>query len=313
MVKANSSVDEKIETLVQLRCLEGWTNGIHGELTSISALNIFLAVTAFLGNTLILVSLRKESSLRPPSKLLLRCLAATDLCVGVIAQPFQVIYWLSLVYKDWNLCPYALNTTFITGYTLTSVSMLTLTAISVDRLLALILGLRYKQVVTLTRTYAVVITFWFISTLAGTLYLKDYRITLWYGYIALPSCLVITIFSNAKIVHSLFHNQNQIHIIPRQQQQLNQSAPLNLCRYRKAVYGTLWLQLALVICYVPYSVMGVWMNGKVSPANFVILVSSVTCVYLNSAINPFLYWWKISSVRQAVKETIKQFLCCLST
>ena len=77
------------------------------------------------------------------------------------------------------------------------------------------------------------------------------------------------------------------------------------------VYGTLWLQLALVICYVPYSVMGVWMNGKVSPANFVILVSSVTCVYLNSAINPFLYYWKISSVRQAVKETIKQFLCCL--
>lgn len=74
-----------------------------------------------------------------------------------------------------------------------------------------------------------------------------------------------------------------------------------------------WLQLALVICYVPYSVMGVWMNGKVSPANFVILVSSVTCVYLNSAINPFLYCWKISSVRQAVKETIKQFLCCLST
>ncbi|CAH3044168.1 unnamed protein product, partial [Pocillopora meandrina] len=224
MVKANSSVDEKIETLVQLRCLEGWTNGIHGELTSISALNIFLAVTAFLGNTLILVSLRKESSLRPPSKLLLRCLAATDLCVGIIAQPFQVVYWLSLVYKDWNLCPYALNTTFITGYTLTSVSMLTLTAISVDRLLALILGLRYKQVVTLTRT-----------------------ITLWYGYIALPSCLVITTFSYAKIFHSLFHNQNQIHIIPRQRQQLNQSAPLNLCRYRKAVYGTLWLQLALVI------------------------------------------------------------------
>ena len=132
MVKANSSVDEKIETLVQLRCLEGWTNGIHGELTSISALNIFLAVTAFLGNTLILVSLRKESSLRPPSKLLLRCLAATDLCVGIIAQPFQVVYWLSLVYKDWNLCRYALNTTFITGYTLTSVSMLTLTAISVN-------------------------------------------------------------------------------------------------------------------------------------------------------------------------------------
>ena len=39
----------------------------------------------------------------------------------------------------------------ITGYSLYAVSLLTLTAISVDRLLALLLRLRYRQVVTLKR------------------------------------------------------------------------------------------------------------------------------------------------------------------
>ena len=36
-----------------------------------------------------------------------------------------------------------------------------------------------------------------------------------------------------------------------------------------------------------------------------------TLVYLNSTLNPFLYCWKISEVRQAVKQTIRQALCCL--
>ena len=58
--------------------------GLHGHLTLLSVLHSFLSVTAFLGNTLILIALRKESSLHPPSKLLLRSLATTDLCVGLI-------------------------------------------------------------------------------------------------------------------------------------------------------------------------------------------------------------------------------------
>ena len=32
--------------------------------------------------------------------------------------------------------------------------------------------------------------------------------------------------------------------------------------------------------------------------------------YFNSTLNPFLYWWKISEVRQAMKQTIRQALCC---
>ena len=42
-------------------------------------------------------------------------------------------------------------------------SLLTLTAISVDRLLALLLGLRYRQVVTLKRTCLTVAVIWAIS------------------------------------------------------------------------------------------------------------------------------------------------------
>ena len=50
-------------------------------------INIFLSITAFLSNSLILVALHKESSLHSPFKLMYRCLATTDLCVGLFSEP----------------------------------------------------------------------------------------------------------------------------------------------------------------------------------------------------------------------------------
>ena len=93
MATANVSEDNKqniFTTAEQLYCSSDITTGIHGEFTFISVLNAFLSVTAFLGNALILVALRKESSLHPPSKLLLRNLATTDICVGLISEPLAV-------------------------------------------------------------------------------------------------------------------------------------------------------------------------------------------------------------------------------
>ena len=57
--------------------------GIHQKIV-ISVLNIPQSITAILGNALIIVALQKLSSLHPASRLLLGCLAATDLGVGLI-------------------------------------------------------------------------------------------------------------------------------------------------------------------------------------------------------------------------------------
>ena len=117
--------------------------GLQPQLISFSAINILLSITAFLGNFLILVALNKETSLHPPSKLLYRCLATTDLLVGIVTQPLYATYWLSLVHEHWSLCRYVRNAVNISSFALCSVSLLTLTAISVDRLLALLLGIRH--------------------------------------------------------------------------------------------------------------------------------------------------------------------------
>ncbi|XP_078374084.1 adenosine receptor A3-like [Oculina patagonica] len=312
MATANFTGDRMQPTVEQLHiyCSTGLTAGIHGHFTFLLVLNIFLSITAFLGNTLILFALRKESSLHPPSKLLLRSLATTDLCVGLISGPVFVTYFTSVVNENWNICRFVVGARIITDPILCGVSMLTLTAVSVDRLLALLLGLRYRQVVTLKRTYVIVITFWVVSTAFSTMHFWNVLITIWYTIIGTSLCLVTSTLSYTKIFLSLHHHQNQVQDL----QQPNQTNPLNIARYRKAVSSTLWLQLTLVACYLPYGIVTVLViNNGLTSSVFLAWCYTGTLVYLNSSLNPILYCWKINEVRQAVKNTIRQVLRCLSS
>ena len=122
------------------------------------ALNTFLSVSAILGNALILVALRNVSSIHPPTKLLFRCLAVTDFCVGLICQPLYVVDLIT------GYSTRELVYVYIFFYAvLLAVSPLTSAAISVDRLLALLLGLRYRHVVTLCRVRVIIACVWFIA------------------------------------------------------------------------------------------------------------------------------------------------------
>ena len=163
MAAQNLSGDGQQKAIGELNCSPDLTPGLHGQLIFISILNTFMSVNAFLGNALILIALQKEWSFHPPSKLLLRSLTITDLSVGLISEPLTVTSWVSIANGHRNMCRYASAVGFLTANIFCGVSVLTLTAISVDRLLALLLGLRYRQVVTLKRTYVIAITFWIVS------------------------------------------------------------------------------------------------------------------------------------------------------
>ena len=309
MGQENFTEDENHKTVQELFCSAEFVTGVESELIFLSALNVFLSVTAFLGNTLILAALHKETSLHPPSKLLYRNLAITDLCVGIITEPLSVTYWTSVVNERWDICYYAERAGDYSGSILCAVSLLTVTAISVDRLLALLLGLRYRQVVTFRRTCITVTGFWILSIVAASTLFFNRRIASWCLYIVSALCLVTTIFAYAKIFVTLRHNQ--IHVQnPSAQGQPSQAIPLNIARYRKAVYSALWVQGTLVICYLPNTI-AVFLTPQTGVPLSIYLARELAAsmVLLNSSLNPLLYCWKIREVRQAVKETLRQLFC----
>ena len=311
MVATNVTGEAKNQ-LFERFCTEDLTGGIHYQVKCLIAINIFLSITATLGNILILAALLYESSLYMPSKVFLRCLATTDLCVGLIAEPLAVVHWISAIKLSWSICLYAKISSFIAGYLLCSVSLLTLTAISVDRLLALLLYLRYKHVVTLKKTYVVLVIIWVVSTVAATMSLWNYLATSWYGYIGIILCLATSTACYTKIFRSL--RNHQVKFLGRvHHQQPSETISLNIVRYKKAVYSTLWLLLTLVACYLPYGITeALSTQSELSSSLHVAGQCPSTLVYLNSSLNAILYCWKIKEVREAVKDRIRQ-LCCSSS
>ena len=151
-----------------------------------------------------------------------------------------------------------------------------MTATSMDRLLALLLGLRYKQVVTLKRTYVTVITFWIVSIVFPAMQVFNFLVTAWYSTITIS--LLVSICSYTKIFFTLRHHQNQAqgHV-----QQPNQANQLNIARYKKdkkAVSTAIWLQLTMVTCYLPRGVTTAFVtnSGLMSPASYCAQIYTAT-------------------------------------
>ena len=167
----------------------------RGALALMSALNIFLSITACLGNTLILVSLHKVSSIHSPTKSFFRCLAVSDLSVGLIVQPLYATLIMSPLIKMGVKVVFMISQVRDAfGWCLCGVSMLTSTAIRVDRLLALLLGMRYRHVVTLRRVRVVIFCFWFNNISLGSIRISRTDIAFKAVSIVLPPSLVISFF-----------------------------------------------------------------------------------------------------------------------
>ena len=146
-----------------------------------------------------------------------------------------------------------------------------------------------------------------VVIVGALLFILDYSLTFWYSCAVIISCLIISFASYTKIFYSLCHRRIQTQ--DRVQQQPRAPNALNIARYKKAVYSALWVQLALVVCYVPYIVVAILIASSETYPSQLIVSSQIVLVfvYFNSSLNPFLYCWKISEVRQAVIETIRFF------
>ena len=124
-----------------------------------------------------------------------------------------------------------------------------------------------------------------------------------------------------QIVISTYSYSRIFRTIRRQQAQVQDNlggqggnTALNMARYKKTVFNALWVHLTLAACYLPFAVVtAVIATRGLNTSLFLAEGIAVTFVFLNSSLNPVLYCWKIKEVRQAVKETVRQFCACFAT
>ena len=171
-----------------------------------------------------------------------------------------------------------------------------MTAMSVDRLLAMLLGLRYKEIVTLRRTYIILAIVWVVCLVTG-LFLSQlpYRpLVPYHNYTTWPGNL-------SHLVHRDF---------PRSRSSSGSNTRSWRDTKRRCTMHCRCSQLQLSVMF--HRIQGE-LRSILMQRDFRVSSQSTkrqrSLVLFNSTLNPFLFCWKISEVREAVKQTIRQTIC----
>ena len=256
----------------------------------ICVLNAVLSFTALFGNSVILVTLWRTSSLHSMANILLASLAVSDFAVGLVVQPLFIAIMLSristvrIVYD-------------ILSYFLCCASFITIKAITVDRLLILQLHLRYQEVVTLRRVTSVVVFIWVFSGVCSSLLNLKLRFFDIAAFAVIFTILLGNLAVYLKIYFIVRRHQKQI----RQQQQQQQQQPndeniFSLTRFKKTALNTFLVYILLSCCYMPYCFAFV-----IQSVSLEVQVAMITLIFINSSLNPLLYCWRDRQIRTAVK------------
>ena len=284
-------------------CSKQFNHGLDNQRIAFSVVNILLGVSAIVGNAVILIALHKETSLHKPSKVLLRNLVASDLCVGFVQLVF-VAYVISILQRQWQICRLFYLVFVLSGTISIAVSLWTITAISVDRLLAMLLKVRYRQVVTLRKVYILAIASWVCNGIGfGSLWYFSHNTRKVLSVLTIAVCLFTSAYSYTRIFFRLRHQHNQVSNLREVE---TQTTRMDITRYRKTVSSALWLQLAMLFCYLPYLLLASFAFRKNIPLSVLVIPTNttLTLTYFNSTLNPILYCRRIKEVRRAVKNLL---------
>ena len=271
-----------------------------------SVLNALLIPICIAGNVLVLAAVWRNPSLRTPSIILLCSLAVSDLLVGFLALPLDIavaLTPLSQVSFDSPLSQARLVFTI----QLCGVSLDTMTAISVDRYLALHYHMRYPNMMTSRRATCVAATFWCKNFILSLISIWMTNAILLVALVFAALCLFISSVTYNAIYRIVRHHQHQMHAQQQAVQSMNLEQNLKIQAKKRAANAFIYY-ICMLLCYFPEAVSFlIWMTYK-EHWNIRWRFAD-TILFMNSAINPFLYCWRNREVRGGVLKIVGKRLC----
>ncbi|XP_020614732.1 adenosine receptor A1-like [Orbicella faveolata] len=207
------------------------------------AINAFSSYTAIMLNILTIHAMRKTLSLPKPLKALLLSLAVSDLAVGLVAQPFNIGIMVVLLKNTLPPSSTGKLYSFFTNI-FSWTSFFGVVAISVDRLLAIQLHLRYQALVTHKRVVAVVISIWVFSIILSSIltfrFIPINEITSVVLAVTMGLCFICTAIIYCKIYITVRRHTNQINVLQVPQQETRNGERANAARQRKSAVVYCW-------------------------------------------------------------------------
>ena len=269
-----------------------------------------LCLSAIMLNSISIHAIRKTSSLQKTLKIMLLSLAVSDLGVGLLVYPLAiVISTLEMTSNAQN------NPAYIVILTIFQVPLnlfyyatfFGVTALSVERFLAIFFHLRYQELVTYKRVVAAVISIWISCAFLSCIQFWTVPLVHNVVYVTIElACLLTTALLYYKIYQAVRRHKREIKSL--QAESLGGDITRTTRRFKSAI-GTFYIYLAFLACYLPHNctylarlILGSSYNlGLVRH----LMQYTLTLTWLNSSLNPLIYTWKMKPVRLAIRNTLQ--------
>ncbi|XP_071944230.1 trace amine-associated receptor 6-like [Antedon mediterranea] len=270
-----------------------------------------LALFIIAGNALVLFLIRQTKSYDKPQYVLLRSLAFVDLLTGIIAVPMHM--WTAILQKSLFVRNYC-HLQYIPSVIFVPVSFFHLLLITVDRYISIVSPLQHRQFMQLRKIYSAIAISWIISCFYGMVayfgklkkiegiffcYQVDQRAHTAQRYIAL--CLV----SIGTILFIVMYSRIVVVARKYEKKKVGTVSTRNLIRKRyKAAKTSALIIVAFAIAFLPYALKPVlYLIYQPSYLYWYDLIEDVF-VYLNSAVNPFIYVCRLQQFSYALRRLL---------
>lgn len=278
---------------------------------------VVFIIIAITGNSLVVMAVRKKRTLRTTTNILLANVAVADLITTFFIPFISLQSSISLPNGIWAdlLCKFVMD--YHVPMTCSSVSILTLTVLSVERYHAIVKPMRSGARLTEdTVKYAIIAVWVFAILITSPVYIfgrynKSDRMCKngypehidFYGSSVVPFTVLIVLLPLAVTFFCYFQVVKELYFKKSVAPQNNALAEADNHSKRKLIKVALSVTAANTAFLLPLGIAGILKYfGKVSHEVFTL---SASIFFLENAINPFLYSFQSTNFRQAFKEILK--------
>ena len=269
-----------------------------------TVINLVGAIIAIWGNGIILLTFWKTSQLRSQSHLFLWCLAFADFLTGLIGQPFYGAYKIALLSGHASSSSCVCRVIFETvAWFSAALSCALVSSIVGDRYLALHFHLRYHVVVT---TKKVAFHIMYLVITMAILSLSRFATTTVTPFLYVNILGLLSGFFTLLMCYWKIFKQVLRHFRKIQDQAFTESQTIDMQRFKKSVINMAYVAFLYMISYMPFTcVLFVYLSCGFTRNVEVAYDITRTLAFMNSSWNPFIYFWRVEELREAVRKTLR--------
>ncbi|KAM4633228.1 adenosine A2c receptor [Polymixia lowei] len=284
------------------------------------AAELIIAFLSTAGNLLVCAAVGLNRKLHTVTNYFLVSLAVADICVGVLAIPCAILTDVGMPHHNLYLCLLMLSVLIM----LTQTSIFSLLAVAVERYVAIFLPLRYQTLMTPRNAVLVILVTWLLAFLIGLVPLMGWHKTppdsgycffvlvvdmTYMVYFNFFACVLTPLVAMFLIYAQIFVTvKRQVRRIAAERGGGGEAAAASMRREMKTAASLFLVLFLFTVCWIPLHIINCFLLlCPRCPVPLELLLTAIILSHANSAVNPFLYAYKMRAFRDTFKAI---FMCC---